>query len=199
MSLTRAQDTFKPGWYYNSHGQRIIGLISYQPNSKAYPFILIKKDENSEYFEKVKITNLRGFVIGTDTFTVLRNFYVEGIQDPKIKVSAGIVQVLELGKVILYKSLYVEVFKHYPYPANPSIVPIYKDPTVIETYLLQQTGKETVIAVREEQDEFIDQMAFYFNMNEELSSRIKNREFSILKIQKLVAEFNEWYKKRKSS
>lgn len=200
-NLLQAQD-FQPGRYYDGKGKRIDGyLLSLPLYYKAPPEILFKKNLNDPEPEVIKVGNMKGLVIGTDTFAILHEFRAEGTVATYVSVTAGIARVMEVGKVTLYEYKFTEVI-----PASPGILWALLNLGIFErqgyattNYLLQQANKNDVFAARIDQREFNRQMSDYLKMNQSLSDSIRAGVYSTKNTPEVIHKFNTWYKQRKTS
>jgi len=201
--LASGQLHFLKGSYYDLKGNKTEGFIaiahsayvSYlplEPKDDANSFIYFKKDSlQSE--TRIKGWKLKAFTHGTDSFAVLRNFQIIGVNH-MLKVPIGFCRVLiGNGKVLLYTNSYSDF--SFGEAHNPN-VHVAQIANITESYLLQQKDSETVTAVKMGLDEFIEQMSYYFKISDEIVSRIKRKEYSYHTTEKLVHEFNAWYAKR---
>jgi hypothetical protein len=199
-NLLQAQD-FQPGRYYDRKGKREEGyLLSFPLYYKAPPEILFKKNLSDPEPEVIKVGNMKGFVIGADTFSILHEFRAEGTVAVYVTVNAGIARVLEVGKVTLYEYKFVEVI-----PASPGILEAFLSPVAQDrqgyattNYLLQQAGKNDIFAARIDRREFNRQMADYLKMNQSLSDSIRAGAYSNKNTPEVIHKFNTWYKQRKA-
>lgn len=201
-NLLQAQD-FQPGRYYDRKGKRVDGyLLTIPLYYKAPPEILFKENLNDPEPEVVKVGNMKGLVIGVDTFAILHEFRAEGTVATYVSVIAGIARVLEVGKVTLYEYKFIEMI-----PASPGILEAFLNPVAEWTtrqgyattnYLLQQAGKNDIFAARIDQREFNRQMSDYLKMNQPLSDSIRAGSYSNKNTPELIHRFNAWYKQRKA-
>jgi hypothetical protein len=79
ISIVHNSDSYEVGYYYDSVGNKINGLIKFE-NEK----IFFKKG-NAEFRDKIKPEQIKNFVIGVDSFFVISNFYYKNrkMTDPE--------------------------------------------------------------------------------------------------------------------
>jgi hypothetical protein len=202
-SLAHAQD-FQPGRYYTRKGKRVEGYISNPPTYYKKSYIQFKANLNDPAPKEIPAAELNGFVMGADTFAILRRFKAEGVMEPYILVATGIARVLEVGKVIIYEHTYFEKISieghqlgTFDRPASP--IPMGKEKYVTTNYLLQQAGKDAIFAVRMDQREFNLQMSDYLKINPSLSDSLRNGAYSNKNTREVIHKFNTWYNQRKAA
>lgn len=65
-------DNFTDGYYINKEGVRIKGLLKYEIKDRNLKFKLKKEDDE----KSIKADECNGYVIGVDSFSVLKNVYI---------------------------------------------------------------------------------------------------------------------------
>jgi hypothetical protein len=197
-NLLQAQD-FLPGRYYDRKGERVDGYILNPPiYYKAPPIILFKTKLSDPNPEEIKIGKMKGFVAGADTFAILRQFKAEGVVNPYLDVIAGVVQVLQTGKVNLYKYTFREAPAYSESPFVSTAGSLEGGTWYTTTnYILQQAGKDNAFAARMDQREFNRQMSDYLKMNPSLSDSLRAGAYSNKNTPEVIRKFNTWYKQRK--
>jgi hypothetical protein len=200
LSIVLPAQDFQPGRYYDRKGKRVEGYLLNLPiYYKAPPEILFKKNLSDPEPEVIKVGNMKGLVIGTDTFAILREFRAEGTVAMYVTVNAGIARVLEVGKVTLYEYKFIEVI-----PASPGILEAFLSPLAQDrqgyatTNYLLQADKNDIFAARIDQREFNRQMSDYLKMNQSLSDSIRAGAYSNKNTPEVIHKFNTWYKQRKA-
>jgi hypothetical protein len=202
-NLIQAQD-FQPGRYYDRKGKRVDGYILNPPlYHKAPPEILFKKNLSDPKPEIVKVGNMKGLVIGADTFAILHEFRAEGTIAMYINVVAGIARVVEVGKVTLYEYKFIEKISASPdllqALVNPIADFITRQDYATTNYLLQASGKNDIFAARMDQLEFNRQMSDYLKMNQPLSDSLRAGAYSNKNTPEVIHAFNTWYTQRKAA
>jgi hypothetical protein len=159
-------DFFKPARFYDRKGNKVEGLIDYKGAPKL--FILFKETPDVEP-AKIMASNIIGMVIAQDTFATIYMYQIGGEDfEPVSYVTNGFGQVLETGKITLYKVEYNERDKGY----------------------LVQAGKNRPFLVKIELEKFMKQMAKFMKDQPEIVAKINNREYSYFKLQELIHDYN---------
>ena len=181
---------FKSGWYYDRSGAKISGFLN---TSEIFSHLKYKPSLDESEFVKIKLSKFNAFVIGSDSFTVVRNFKVESEWNTSTVTASGVGKVLEIGNIILYEVYY----KGGDRAANLTVGSGSDQMAGAQyVYVIKLKGTDKAIGVEKGIDDFVLQMIPYFKMNSELYERIKKKEFSYIKVQQLVHEYNEWYRNR---
>jgi hypothetical protein len=119
ISIVHNSDSYEVGYYYDSVGNKINGLIKFE-NEK----IFFKKG-NAEFRDKIKPEQIKNFVIGVDSFFVISNFYYKNrkMTDPEF------VQYITAFNGLTFA-------KHYKFTSGVSQQITYQQP-IIETLLVK--------------------------------------------------------------
>jgi hypothetical protein len=75
-----AVENFQKGSYYDNNGLKVNGLLKYSQIDRELKFKLNEKDEE----KSIKADKSNGYVIGIDTFSVVKNVIVMGVFGEKI-------------------------------------------------------------------------------------------------------------------
>ena len=181
---------FRPGWYYDKSGGKISGFLN---TSEIFSHLKFKTTLDESEFVKIKLSKFDAFVTGTDSFTVIRNFKVESEWSNYTITATGVGKVLEVGNIILYEVYYMGRNLNGSATMSSGGSQMAGAQYV---YVIKQKGTDKAIGVEKGIDDFVLQMNTFFRMNPELCERIRKKEFSYLKVQQLVHEYNEWYRNR---
>ena len=192
---TYAQDDpFKTGRYYDKKGKMVTGFIDL---SEVLRNTLRYKPTLNGVVEELRASALKGFVVESDSFIMIRNFVVESTYSNSYSntVGLGLGRVLETGKVVLYQVYYTDRGGTGGYNYSPSYSSGLNK-ALRNTFLVRQDGSNKVMEAEMGIDDFVKQMNEYFRMSPEICKRITNKEYSYLKVQQLVKDFNEWHRNR---
>jgi hypothetical protein len=107
FSQTLNFDKYRPGYYFDSAGNKVTGLLKFTYGSRFFESKkfgvceLLFKDEQGQKKQKFKSNEVRSFVIGNDSFSVVKNIYSEGVMN----YPQDFARVLRSGKINLYEYL----------------------------------------------------------------------------------------------
>lgn len=119
LSIVHNSDSYEVGYYYDSLGNKINGLIKFE-NEKIF-----FKKENFEFRDKIKPEEIQHFVIGVDSFFVISNFYYKN----RLKTNPEFVQYITEFNGLTFA-------KHYKFASGISQQITYQQP-IIETFLVK--------------------------------------------------------------
>ena len=100
-----SQGQFKPGYYYDNNNIKVTGLIKFRQRAELFPDksdgvcdILFKENADAK---RIKFTtrDINSFVVGSDSFIVLKNFPI----DQYVHFRQDFVEVIITGKINLYR------------------------------------------------------------------------------------------------
>ena len=154
---------YKKGYYMAANGDKHSGLIEYD----AMHYISFKSDENSKRV-KIKRDDLYCFVIGKDSFVV------EGV----------ILQVIEVGRIILYKSNFESQIT-YGYQNTRELSP--------HTWYIRKGG----ILYRLEEVGFHKSMPPHIQDYPELASKVANKMMDYDTCKYIVIMYNNHFNESK--
>jgi len=98
-----ASAQYAPGYYIDSTGNKVPGLLKYEfggsifSNNKKGACRLIYKPDSASKTTKFSAVEIKGFVIGTDSFTVIHDFWLNAAS----YYPQDFVHVLEIGTIKL--------------------------------------------------------------------------------------------------
>lgn len=168
-------DSYEKGAYYDSLGHRIEGLIKFE-NRKI--FFKKGKDESGD---KIKPETVKSFVIGTDSFMAISNFYFRN----KLKTKPEFVQYVTEFEGNTY-------VKHYHF--SDGMAQKFGDPPIIETFLVKSKDGQNW-------DNFPDNKRFkevalkYFSYIPYLKEKIETGKYdseSMLSVIKMAEYFSNY-------
>jgi len=125
LSIVHNSDSYEIGYYYDSLGNKINGLIKFE-NEK----IFFKKD-NFVFRDKIKPEEIQQFVIGVDSFFVISNFYYKN----RLKTNPEYVQYITEFNGLTFA-------KHYKFTSGISQQITTQQP-IIETFLVKAKDSTT--------------------------------------------------------
>jgi len=170
---TKAQ--FKEGYYYDKDNTKIIGLLDFRyggsiltNKSDGDCFVMFRATEDSKKL-KLKPTDITSFVIGTDSFTTLKNFSINAY----VTYPMDFVKVLDTGRINLYAYYAIKPESNYS--------------SLVIIWLVEKNGEVEYLNRGRFKNMFIDD---YINDCPELVEKIKNKELKYKDIKKIVDEYN---------
>jgi hypothetical protein len=83
--------SFEKGIYYDNNGLKVSGLLKYSQSDRALKFKLNEKDEE----KSIKADESNGYIIGIDTFSVVKNVMVEGVFGDRISGKSEFAEKIE--------------------------------------------------------------------------------------------------------
>jgi hypothetical protein len=168
------------GWYYEKDGRKIPGLLnlSYGENMFTDKSVgackLIYRSEEGAKKEKYSTRDICCFVIGKDSFSIIKNFQLDLITG----YEQDFAQVLQSGKINLYL---------YYYTAMQSIGGLY----TVATWLIEKEGKIEKLT----KSTFKKLMTKYLSDYPELITKINNKILAYDDTEEIIRIFNEKMKK----
>lgn len=180
ISKVHNSDSYEVGYYYDSLGNKIDGLIKFE-NDKIY---FMKKEEDSRI--KIKPNEIRHFVIGVDSFFVIDKFHFKN----RIKEKPEFVQYITEFNDHTYA-------KHYHFTSEISQYYVMQPP-IIETFMVKHN--DSLIW-----DNFPDKNTFkeralkYFNHIPYLKDKIISGEYhseNMLSVIKMAEYFDKYNKSK---
>lgn len=192
---------YKEGSFIDLKGNAHKGFVYYGFDDSHWIRYKRTPDEKSMKFKTWKIS---GFTIEADSFSVLKNFQVD-LEGHLTKKTMSFVQVMEVGRVILYKHFVPEPSSsHYtevmgPDPGSSTVVyNPFPAKDKHESLIIQEQGSVVYLAVRETEKKFIEQMSRYFAAYEDLAAKIVNGEYQFDDMPAIVADFNRWHEQKET-
>lgn len=144
VNFSFAQEEWKNGHYYDTKGKLHTGLIKYEHNHK--PSFTYKETESSK-IKTIKSWKTKGFVIESDSFTVVKNFQLASGQ----RMAHDFAQVIEIGPIILLKN-YSSITSAVSDGVNGHTVPLIL--SNITTYILTKPKSDKLWVVSNKKKEF---------------------------------------------
>jgi hypothetical protein len=98
-----ASAQYAPGYYIDSTGNKVPGLLKYEfggnifTNNKKGACRLVYKPDSASKTTKLSAMEIKGFVIGSDSFTVIHDFRLNAM----VYYPQDFVHVLEIGTINL--------------------------------------------------------------------------------------------------
>jgi len=159
-----SQNEWRRGYYYDAEGEKIEGIISL----RNYNLLHYRKTKNSKR-KKLKPTDVKAYVVGTDSFTVKKNYWVKyGLSGYSVK--KGFVEVLETGKINIYW--------HYA----------YNNYDVITTKLVE---KDDIMKSITSQKDFKKIIPEIIADAPDLIKKIESKEYEIYNLEEVIRKYNE--------
>jgi hypothetical protein len=189
---------YKEGSFIDLKGNAHKGYVYYGFDNKPWIRFRNNMDEKSMKFKAWKIS---GFTIEADSFCVLRKFQID-LEGQLTTQTISFAQVMEVGKVILYKHFlpepsrgpFTEVMNPIPGAGGSvSAVNFFPAKDKHESFIIQEQNSELYIAVREKEKKFKEQISRYFAAHEELAAMIQSGEYQFEDMPAIVAKYNRWY------
>lgn len=118
LSTVHNSDSYEVGYYYDSTGNKINGLIKFE-NDKIF-----FKTEQVEFRDKIKPEEIKQFMIGVDSFFVISDFYYKN----RMKSNPEFVQFITEFNGLTFA-------KHYNFTSFTK--PITGEQPIIETFLVK--------------------------------------------------------------
>lgn len=173
-TLTRAQtaDSFAKGYYFDANNHKHTGLL--KPNG-VYSSLEFKTDESQKPL-KLTIQDATAFVIGKDSFAVVRDYEVPyGFSSTTI--AGSFAKVVKTGEVTLY-----EVAGVIDNNQNPAVI--------TGSYLLQKNNSSQVVRVPDGATRFKKVLSDYFSESGIISQNIKSGTFTPDNLLEIVDLYN---------
>lgn len=170
------QNQFKRGYYIDNDSNKLAGLIKFNRASLSVfgstpTSIRIKRDNENK---KIKIKDMKGFVIEKDSFALISNFKMNSIGG---EFKNDFAKVIEIGKI----NLYMHYCSSYDGQSFHSF----------DTYVLSKSGSGEYFAVYDS----VEHKKYLLNLikeNAELTERLNNmsKKEWIGEIQNIIKEYN---------
>jgi hypothetical protein len=154
----QASENFAKGYYLDSEGKKVIGLLKYSHDDRELKFKLYEKD-----FEKsIEAVNTKGYVIGIDTSSVVDNVILLGNFGDKLSKNAEFAELIETidgvkfykfstiapngnfySKYIICKNLFFETFPTRKSKFIEMATDVFGSDLVLKSYI--QNGKLVLV------------------------------------------------------
>lgn len=177
--FSQKKDKFQPGYYYDNSGNKVSGLIYYRYDYKV-PF-RFKADENSKS-KNIDPSDAKAFVVGTDSFTVLRNFYMEGLGGGSNFIRVDFVKVTATGKVTLYEDYSTQGSAGSSFYGGGS--------TDLTNFILQRENGNLITVKHKNKKKFLSQMKNFFSDDAEILKGLEEGLYRYEDIPKMVSLYN---------
>ena len=176
------KDDYKPGHYYNYQGVQIPGWIYYPGNHK--PVFYFKENFNHKKKKKVYTKDAASFVIESDSFTVIRNFQMQGLGGGLTRIDIDFAQVISPGpRAILYK--------HYTIQGNATPIEYGgTSPYDVISYLLLMPEDRSLMTVRRKSKRFKEEMSIVFANRPDIVAKIMDGSYRYGLIEEMVDDYN---------
>ncbi len=163
----QAGENFAKGFYLDSEGKKVIGLLKYSHNDRELKFKLYEKD-----FEKsIEAIDTKGYVIGIDTSSVVDNVLIMGNFGDKLSKNAEFAERIEtIDRVTFYKF--------------SSIAP---NGTFYSKYIIFKNSFFETFPTRK--SKFIDMATDVFGSDPVLKSYIQNGKYTVDDLPSLIKIF----------
>lgn len=170
-------EKFKNGYYYDLENNKIEGLIYFEFNfKKSFQF---RKSAESKS-EKISATECKAFVLEKDTFAVIKNFSFEGSAGGLNASTIGFVQVIEVGKINLYKHFSTQGSGNFSDLTATSLI----------NYIIKKTDEPDFITIRKRSEKkFKEQIAEVFK-DSALTDKVNQDIYTWDNMPELVREYN---------
>ena len=129
-------EKFEPGHYYDSAGNKVTGLLKFKYGGSAFSSKkdgdceLLFRAEKGEKRQKFNTREIRSFVIGNDSFAIVKNFDLNAF----VYYPQDFAKVIESGKINLYL-YYATVNSGGQFPRTSTVT----------YYLVEKDGKVVTI------------------------------------------------------
>ncbi len=170
---------YKEGYYIDPQKQIHHGLIKFISGNDYIKFKTGKKEKPQEFTS----SNIAGFVTGTDSFTVVRDFEVPfGITGAHIPIAFA--KVIKTGIVTLYfSSTFVN--------GGPNMAGSGNFSAIIDSYLLQREADDPLVRVPDNPTKFKKRLSEYFSDHEVVNEKIKKGTLAYEHIAQIVEMYNQ--------
>jgi hypothetical protein len=96
----KMNENFTKGYYFDTNGAKVEGLLKYSQSNRELLFKFNEKDEE----KSIKADESNGYIIGIDTFSVVKNVIVYGLFGEKISNKSEFAENIEsIGGMKFYK------------------------------------------------------------------------------------------------
>ncbi len=170
---------YKEGYYIDPQKQIHHGLIKFISGNDFIKFKTGKKDKPLEFTSSA----IAGFVIGKDSFAVVRDFEVPfGLAGANIPTAFA--KVIKTGIVTLYyNSTFVS--------GGPNMAGSGSFSAIIDSYLLQREADDPVVRVPDNPVKFKKRLSEYFSDHEVINEKIKKGTLTYEHIGQIVEMYNQ--------
>jgi len=180
--VIKTYSQFVPGYYYTLSGEKVKGWIRHDFSAKfgsGGDNTIKFKSSSEEKKKKFNSKEICCFVIGKDSFAVVRNFEMNAFA----YYDEDFAKVISAGKLVLYE--------HFSTVPSGSA---YGGTYDISNYLISKNGGQVRKIKR---GNFKELMSELVSDNAELVNKINNKEIKFDQIVELVNIYNTWAVKDK--
>ena len=171
----KCSDNFTKGFYINADGLKVNGLLKYSDKNRELKFKLFEKDD----VKSINAYETQGYVIGIDTFSVVKNVMLNGILGGRLSEKSEFAENIEsIGGMKFYKFTGLKNGNSYI------------------KYLVKQSDTSDFLTFPSGKDKFRNFVGEIFKNDSTLRDYIENGKYddqdipSILKIYKYKRLFN---------
>lgn len=169
---------FQAGHYYTFTNTKILGLISVDCD------LIYFKTAMGEKRVVLTAKDIKAYVIGNDSFTVIKKIYGPHEQ----YYDAAFALVISTGKLTLYSHC-----SHWTNTAPSGAGGFSKSESIaVEAFYYIQKDK---VIYRIKRGDFKDKVNFMFGDNVELMNKINQKKMGFNDFEQIIAEYNAWYEK----
>jgi hypothetical protein len=188
------------GRYYDTNGQKHEGLIRYDFDYKKQIKFKVRE------YERVKILSIdqiKGFVIETDSFFVLKKFYREDNKGREQYVEAHFVEMIEPGPLTLVIHYNTYGYGNYTFPGPPNfphrIISYYEaiKLVLLESFILVDAAGSATL-VKKEPEQFKLSMTAFFKAYPEIVEKIEKGEYKWEDMPEIVRLYNQQASSRRN-
>lgn len=179
LSIVHNSDSYEVGYYYDEHENKIMGMIKFE-NDKIF-----FKNGNEEFRDKIKPEEIKHFVIGVDSFFVIKNFYYIN----KVKTNPEFVQFITDFNGLTFA-------KHYKFTSGISQQVILQQP-IIETFLVKAEDSTTWENFPDN-NRFKESALKYFSYVPYLKEKINSGKYKSMDMLSII-KMAEYYDKYQNS
>ncbi len=177
ISRVHSLESFEKGYYYNRKGGKIEGLLKFKSNNNAF-----FKEKKDDLRRKLRIKQVRHFVIGVDSFFAINKFFYK----KKLKDKPVFLQyITEINDY---------VFAKYYHSAPP----IGSTVEFIETFLVKEPNSVIWTAFPKNKKIFEERALKYFGHIPFIADKINSGEYSSADMLSII-KMAEYFEKHKNS
>ena len=156
ISYTIGED-YTPGYYYDNNNVKNVGLIQFSQNNPNFSFLAY----NDPKKKKIKPDLCNSFVIGKDSFTVIKNFNMEMGIGASFQDQKKFVEVIE-------RINNFTIYKHTDFVMNNPVI----------TYLMKKDGTANFISIPKGQSNIKNVLLENFKNIGNLEVKIKGGDYA---------------------
>ncbi len=173
---------YQEGYYIDPQKQIHHGLIKFISGNDFIKFKTGKKEKPREFTS----SDIAGFVVGKDSFTVVRDFEVPfGLGGAHIDIAFA--KVIKTGIVTLYfSSTFVN--------GGPNMAGSGNFSAIIDSYLLQREADDPLVRVPDNPAKFKKRLSEYFSDHAVVNEKIKKGTLAYEHITRIVEMYNQEHK-----